>query len=506
MNEFDDLTDAAMADPPLAPPSMVNVAERVVRRRRRRIGARLAVSGVAMALVVAGVVAFWPDGDDPVDVRVADEDAEPDGEAQESPPDDANSLSDPQVTSPNPVVIQPDPQPGEPCSAGAGFTPGADQAAAATGAFDGWLNTLPRGEAGPYIQDWDEISESVLAAAEQAPLPLDLYRGEVHDLFLANDDLICVMYTISNDGTPVLDAAGEAVLVDGEWKVSRDTVCEALRSGTVRCPGDEVVVNSQESPGAEILVSSSLLFDTSSAWVGSRISFHFDPALIEGDVMGDDVVMRLVDDPSVVVQHSGVFTDDPNATLASSGTEDDAWPVSGAGSLQIPSAAAVGRYRVEFIDHPQLNGELEVQSWGIGVGVNVDSLFASARLFVAGEFGDTPRREVRLGGTTRWAYSFEIETVPWFGTEAAPYDPDAADTIEIVVDADLAERIDREFETGRQWVLALGGVDTDEGLMAATVFGPAGVFSVADDGSLTALDSRIGTLSADEFAGRIGEL
>lgn len=505
MNRFDDLADDAVATPVLPPPSMDDVVARATQLRRRRAAVRISLAAGACA-VLGGGLFLAAGGDEPqADVRTATDDT-----MAVSTTLDPSPTTSPVVIEPdpqNPVVIEPDPMVGAPCDSDEAEGVGSAVAVGATTAFEGWLNTEPREDAAPYIQDWDEIGPSVLEAAAIAPLPLEQYEGEVRNLFFGVDDVVCVAYVIDNAGTPVLDAVGTAVLVDGEWKVSRETVCEALRAGTVRCPGEEVVIAAQ--PGcavgrSEILTSAALVLDPSPVVAGCDVRFTFDPGLITAEVMGDDVVMRLVDDPSVVVQHSGVFTDEPFAALTELGVEDDGWPVSGVGTLHIPRHAQAGRYTVDFLDHPELSGEVTVQSFDSDIAITRDGLFAAARLFVTGEFSATPRRELSVGGSTRWAYSFDVTDVPWFGAEAAPYEPDAAESIELVVDDDLAAVIDRLTEPGQQWTLALGGVETAEGLMAATVWGPAGVFIVDDEaGELRSLDSRIGTLTAEQFAQRL---
>lgn len=115
--------------------------------------------------------------------------------------------------------------------------PRALEAQAIRAAFLGWTNTKPRDEVGDYVEDFDGIRDSIVAAAAKAPLPVDDYTGRVDDVSMIDATHALVTYDFLNGGTVVVAGrTGVAVKIDGRWMVSRDTVCAALAVGGTRCP------------------------------------------------------------------------------------------------------------------------------------------------------------------------------------------------------------------------------------------------------------------------------
>lgn len=101
-----------------------------------------------------------------------------------------------------------------------------------------WLDTQPRDHPviGRHIEDYESIKGAIADAAARAPLPLDGYHGRVDSVVLIDGDHAIVTYSILNGGSSVYSANGRAVRIDGVWKVSRDTVCEALAVNGTTCP------------------------------------------------------------------------------------------------------------------------------------------------------------------------------------------------------------------------------------------------------------------------------
>jgi hypothetical protein len=94
-----------------------------------------------------------------------------------------------------------------------------------------------------------EGSEGLAICREQATeLARARFGGEVPDVTVAfvvdtvrfvNDHEAIVTYTAHISGSLNITLGGRpgrAIVVDGEWKVTRETFCEWVRVGGVRCP------------------------------------------------------------------------------------------------------------------------------------------------------------------------------------------------------------------------------------------------------------------------------
>lgn len=104
------------------------------------------------------------------------------------------------------------------------------------------------------------------------------------------------------------------------------------------------------------------------------------------DVIGDDMLARLVDDPTVRFQVSDVFGDVPLAGRPRAVVRDQ-HPMTGSGTIRVPADVPTGTYTIQFLDRPELNGTLEVVPAASGGGDEVaDS--PSGVLVADGEMSD----------------------------------------------------------------------------------------------------------------------
>ncbi|MDW3220253.1 MAG: hypothetical protein R8F63_16710 [Acidimicrobiales bacterium] len=78
------------------------------------------------------------------------------------------------------------------------------------------------------------------------------------------------------------------------------------------------------------------------------------------DLIGDDLLARLVDDPTVRFQVSDVFAD-PIAGRPRAVAQDQHPMTGDAGTIRVPADVPAGTYTIQFLDHPELNGRLVVE-------------------------------------------------------------------------------------------------------------------------------------------------
>lgn len=243
---------------------------------RRRSLTRMAFAGTAVVVIALGIVVSRPTStDDDTEIGPASDEAisptptpsalEPEPLVQPTPtPDGGENGESP------PVLLEPsDPRCGQDQDLP---VPDSTATAEAAAAFDGWLNTIPREDAAPFVQDWDSIGRAILAAAERAPLPLDQYHGEVGELVGFGPELRCFDYSILNDDVPVYSAIGAAILLDDGWVVTRETVCAAVEIGTVDCPLTQAEEDAGQCPslhGAEPWLT---LFSEDPYWTCRRVA------------------------------------------------------------------------------------------------------------------------------------------------------------------------------------------------------------------------------------------
>jgi hypothetical protein len=73
--------------------------------------------------------------------------------------------------------------------------------------------------------------------AQHSPAQLAAYGGRVGAIRLVSDHEATFDYDVLNAGNVVIPGQhGRAVLVDGRWEVTRDTVCALLEQGGITCP------------------------------------------------------------------------------------------------------------------------------------------------------------------------------------------------------------------------------------------------------------------------------
>ena len=79
----------------------------------------------------------------------------------------------------------------------------------------------------PSHEGWDQHSADDLAQ----------YEGRVESVTITDTDHAQVVYTILHGGQVAFSQrVGSAVRVNGQWKVSTETVCSMLRIGGITCP------------------------------------------------------------------------------------------------------------------------------------------------------------------------------------------------------------------------------------------------------------------------------
>jgi hypothetical protein len=105
-------------------------------------------------------------------------------------------------------------------------------------AFLHWINAKPKDAVDQYVEDYASIAEAHRQGiAQHSEEELAKYSGRVESIEIIDSTHANVRYTILFDGNPqYANQAGEAIKVDGAWKVSRDTVCDLLIYGGIACP------------------------------------------------------------------------------------------------------------------------------------------------------------------------------------------------------------------------------------------------------------------------------
>jgi hypothetical protein len=105
-------------------------------------------------------------------------------------------------------------------------------------AFLGWMNAQPHDEISEYVEDSTSIADALRQGiAQHTGADLAKYSGRVESVQMTDATHAAVRYSILFDGSPqYADQAGEAIKIDGAWKVSRETVCNLLTYGGITCP------------------------------------------------------------------------------------------------------------------------------------------------------------------------------------------------------------------------------------------------------------------------------
>jgi len=94
------------------------------------------------------------------------------------------------------------------------------------------------GSAVPSVEGGELLGPCLRAARERhAAQRPDDQTHTLEEIVFVDDEHAAVWFTILRDGRPLLSRyRGDAVLVDGTWKVARTTFCELMRLAGVECP------------------------------------------------------------------------------------------------------------------------------------------------------------------------------------------------------------------------------------------------------------------------------
>jgi hypothetical protein len=116
--------------------------------------------------------------------------------------------------------------------------PASADTAAIEAVFARWLSTKPPEFAGgaEMVEDFDALVETLRAAAADVGNP-QAYSGQVDAVTSIDGDRAEVVYSLLANGQPAYPGMrGSAVRIDGVWKVSRETICDYVAIGRIRCP------------------------------------------------------------------------------------------------------------------------------------------------------------------------------------------------------------------------------------------------------------------------------
>lgn len=107
-----------------------------------------------------------------------------------------------------------------------------------TTAFETWLRERDTDALEPYIEDFATMRDIMEAAKSYAAQPVAGYYGRVDSITVLGADRAAVSYTMLHRGSSwSMTMPGEAVLADGRWVVTVDTVCDLYtRTTSLTCP------------------------------------------------------------------------------------------------------------------------------------------------------------------------------------------------------------------------------------------------------------------------------
>jgi len=94
------------------------------------------------------------------------------------------------------------------------------------------------GQSVPSVERGDDLGPTLQHARERGPSPLSSQYGiEVTDIAFVDHEHAAVWFRVTVEGRPaLLNRRGEAVVVDGDWKMARATFCDLMRLAGVDCP------------------------------------------------------------------------------------------------------------------------------------------------------------------------------------------------------------------------------------------------------------------------------
>jgi hypothetical protein len=94
------------------------------------------------------------------------------------------------------------------------------------------------GRSVPSVERGDDLGPTLQRAQGRGPAQMATRAAiEVTDIAFVDRAHAAVWFTITIDGNPALSSRrGEAVAVDGAWKMARATFCELMRLAGIECP------------------------------------------------------------------------------------------------------------------------------------------------------------------------------------------------------------------------------------------------------------------------------
>ncbi|HEX9466783.1 MAG TPA: hypothetical protein VGA11_00090 [Acidimicrobiia bacterium] len=114
--------------------------------------------------------------------------------------------------------------------------PPVDQDAAKAAIEDAYHRVYGGGEFLDFVEGGDQLQATSDAVKATNPVPPGI-GSAVHEIRFINDHRAALIWDLLSDGNPLLsNQIGFAVLVDGKWKVARETHCGLLAMGKVQCP------------------------------------------------------------------------------------------------------------------------------------------------------------------------------------------------------------------------------------------------------------------------------
>jgi hypothetical protein len=138
---------------------------------------------------------------------------------------------------PPPTLPEAGEQPEDPAAAEAGVRAAIETVFASDGAELTEEEAAVQREATlALIDDTDGVDAAMTQLGET--YPGIVVTASVTDLVFTAPDRATVLYSLDTSITDFDNRLGELVLVDGTWKVTRSTVCEALSLGGGYCDGD----------------------------------------------------------------------------------------------------------------------------------------------------------------------------------------------------------------------------------------------------------------------------
>jgi hypothetical protein len=126
-------------------------------------------------------------------------------------------------------------------AAAVGPTAAEEATLAVTQAFEQWLDGSNPEASLAVIEDAAELQPALAEAVKKIP-GVASYRGRVSSVHFTSPTSAEVVYSLLANGVLIrVDLTGIAVLVDGRWLVSRETVCNLLALNGIACPQDPYV-------------------------------------------------------------------------------------------------------------------------------------------------------------------------------------------------------------------------------------------------------------------------